>query len=217
MNLSRDKLLLYAVTDRSWLGEDSLETVVEEALKGGATMVLLREKEISHEGMVELARRLKPVCASYGVPLIINDDVQAALEADADGVHVGQEDLGVVEARKLLGPDKIIGASAHNVAEALEAVRQGADYLGSGAVFGSATKTNVSCLPMEELKRICAAVSVPVVAIGGISEKNAGSLAGTGIAGIAVISAIFAAADKREAAARLRATAERLAERREET
>ncbi len=211
MNIRRDELLLYGVTDRSWLKGESLEEAVEAAIKGGVTVIQLREKNCSHEELTEAARRLRPVCAAGGVPLIINDDVQAALEAGADGVHVGQEDMAVAEARKLLGPDKIVGASAHNREEALEAVRQGADYLGCGAVFGSATKKDASVLPMEELKKICAAVSVPVAAIGGISEENCRELAGTGIAGIAVISAVFGKEDKEAAVARLRRLAEEIA------
>lgn len=145
--------------------------------------------------------------------MIINDDVEAALEADADGVHVGQEDMAVAEARRILGPEKIIGASAHNREEALEAQRQGADYLGSGAVFGSSTKKDATTLSREELTAVCRAVSIPVAAIGGITEENCLELAGTGVSGIAVVSALFAAADKEEAAARLRALAEKIAER----
>lgn len=213
MKISPDKLRLYAVTDRTWLGKESLEEAVEAALRGGVTILQLREKRASHEELVKMAMRLKPLCRRYGVPLIINDDVEAALEADADGVHVGQEDMAVAEARRILGPEKIIGASAHNREEALEAQRQGADYLGSGAVFGSSTKKDATTLSREELTAVCRAVSIPVAAIGGITEENCLELAGTGVSGIAVVSALFAAADKEEAAARLRALAEKIAER----
>lgn len=213
MKISPDKLRLYAVTDRTWLGKESLEEAVEAALRGGVTILQLREKQAPHEELVKTAMRLKPLCRRYGVPLIINDDVEAALEADADGVHVGQEDMAVAEARRILGPEKIIGASAHNREEALEAQRQGADYLGSGAVFGSSTKTDATTLSREELTAVCRAVSIPVAAIGGITEENCLELAGTGVSGIAVVSALFAAADKEEAAARLRALAEKIAER----
>ncbi len=213
MKISPDKLRLYAVTDRTWLGKESLEEAVEAALRGGVTILQLREKRASHEELVKTAMRLKPLCRRYGVPLIINDDVEAALEADADGVHVGQEDMAVAEARRILGPEKIIGASAHNREEALEAQRQGADYLGSGAVFGSSTKKDATTLSREELTAVCRAVSIPVAAIGGITEENCLELAGTGVSGIAVVSALFAAADKEEAAARLRALAEKIAER----
>ena len=213
MKISPAKLRLYAVTDRTWLGKESLEEAVEAALRGGVTILQLREKRASHEELVKTAMRLKPLCRRYGVPLIINDDVEAALEADADGVHVGQEDMAVAEARRILGPEKIIGASAHNREEALEAQRQGADYLGSGAVFGSSTKKDATTLSREELTAVCRAVSIPVAAIGGITEENCLELAGTGVSGIAVVSALFAAADKEEAAARLRALAEKIAER----
>ena len=213
MKISPDKLRLYAVTDRTWLGKESLEEAVEAALRGGVTILQLREKQAPHEELVKTAMRLKPLCRRYGVPLIINDDVEAALEADADGVHVGQEDMAVAEARRILGPEKIIGASAHNREEALEAQRQGADYLGSGAVFGSPTKKHATTLSREELTAVCRAVSIPVAAIGGITEENCLELAGTGVSGIAVVSALFAAADKEEAAARLRALAEKIAER----
>ena len=213
MKISPDKLRLYAVTDRTWLGKESLEEAVEAALRGGVTILQLREKQAPHEELVKTAMRLKPLCRRYGVPLIINDDVEAALEADADGVHVGQEDMAVAEARRILGPEKIIGASAHNREEALEAQRQGADYLGSGAVFGSSTKKHATTLSGEELTAVCRAVSIPVAAIGGITEENCLELAGTGVSGIAVVSALFAAADKEEAAARLRALAEKIAER----
>ena len=213
MKISPDKLRLYAVTDRTWLGKESLEEAVEAALRGGVTSLQLREKQAPHEELVKTAMRLKPLCRRYGVPLIINDDVEAALEADADGVHVGQEDMAVAEARRILGPEKIIGASAHNREEALEAQRQGADYLGSGAVFGSSTKKDATTLSREELTAVCRAVSIPVAAIGGITEENCLELAGTGVSGIAVVSALFAAADKEEAAARLRALAEKIAER----
>ena len=213
MKISPDKLRLYAVTDRTWLGKESLEEAVEAALRGGVTILQLREKQAPHEELVKTAMRLKPLCRRYGIPLIINDDVEAALEADADGVHVGQEDMAVAEARRILGPEKIIGASAHNREEALEAQRQGADYLGSGAVFGSSTKKDATTLSREELTAVCRAVSIPVAAIGGITEENCLELAGTGVSGIAVVSALFAAADKEEAAARLRALAEKIAER----
>ena len=203
---------LYAVTDRSWLkGGETLEEAAQAALAGGVTILQLREKHASHGELVAAARRLKPVCEAYGVPLIIDDDVEAVLESGADGVHVGQEDMAVAEARRILGPDKIIGASAHSEAEAREAVRQGADYLGCGAVFATATKNDTTPLSREELRRICRSVEVPAVAIGGITEANCMELAASGIAGIAVVSAIFAAEDKRTAARRLRLLAERIA------
>ena len=190
MNCDRSQLLLYAVTDRAWVGRQSLYEQVESALRGGATMVQLREKQLDAEGILREARELAHLCKQYGVPFILNDNVDLALACGADGVHVGQDDLAAAEARRKLGPDKIVGVSAHNVAEALAAVRDGADYLGSGAVFGSTTKTNVHTLPHETLQDICRAVDIPVVAIGGITKDNLPQLAG-----VALVSAIFAAPD----------------------
>ena len=195
MNCDRSQLLLYAVTDRAWVGRQSLYEQGESALRGGATMVQLREKQLDAEGIFREARELAHLCKQYGVPFILNDNVDLALACGADGVHVGQDDLAAAEARRKLGPDKIVGVSAHNVAEALAAVRDGADYLGSGAVFGSTTKTNVHTLPLETLQDICRAVDIPVVAIGGITKDNLLQLAGTGIDGVALVSAIFAAPD----------------------
>ena len=195
---------LYAVTDRSWLNGQTLYEQVEQALKGGVTLVQLREKGLGAEQFLQEARQIQQLCRRFGVPLIINDSIEVALAVDADGVHLGQDDTNAAQARQLLGKDKIIGVSAHNVQEALQAVQDGADYLGSGAVFGSGTKTNVSTLPMQTLREICSAVPIPVVAIGGITEQNLQQLSGSGIAGAAVVSAIFAQENIEEAAIRLR-------------
>ena len=195
---------LYAVTDRSWLNGQTLYEQVEQALKGGVTLVQLREKGLGAEQFLQEARQIQQLCRRFGVPLIINDSIEVALAVDADGVHLGQDDANAAQARQLLGKDKIIGVSAHNVQEALQAVQDGADYLGSGAVFGSGTKTNVSTLPMQILREICSAVPIPVVAIGGITEQNLQQLSGSGIAGAAVVSAIFAQENIEEAAIRLR-------------
>lgn len=208
-NLKSD-IVLYAVTDRSWLNGDTLYHQVEKAIRGGAGVVQLREKHLNREAFIAEAKEIKKLCHQYQVPLIINDSVEIALEADADGVHVGQDDTDIIEARKRLGPDKIIGVSAHNVAEAVTAWKNGADYLGSGAVFHTGSKDNVTPLDHEELKEICKAVPIPVVAIGGISEQNAMVLSGTGIDGIAVISAIFAKPDIEKAARELRSMAEEI-------
>ena len=188
------------MTDRSWLGNDALPDVVRTLLEAGVTCVQLREKALRPEAFVREARALLPVCHAYGVPLIINDSIEVCLAAGADGVHVGQSDTDVRHARALLGPDRIVGASAHNVQEALQAQQAGADYLGCGAVFGSATKTDAGTLEHSELERICRAVEIPVVAIGGIAADNATQLRGSGICGLAVISALFAAPDKQRAA-----------------
>lgn len=204
MNCSREMMRLYAVTDRSWLNGQTLYEQVEQALKGGVTLVQLREKGLGAEQFLQEARQIQQLCRRFGVPLIINDSIEVALAVDADGVHLGQDDANAAQARQLLGKDKIIGVSAHNVQEALQAVQDGADYLGSGAVFGSGTKTNVSTLPMQTLREICSAVPIPVVAIGGITEQNLQQMSGSGIAGAAVVSAIFAQENIEEAAIRLR-------------
>ena len=192
MKLKREQLKLYLVTDRTWLNPgEELKTRVEMALKAGATMVQLREKQLSFEEYVKEAHSIKKVCRKYQVPFVINDRVDVAMAVDADGVHLGLSDGSLTEARKLLGPDKIIGASAHNVTEALEAERQGASYLGCGAVFGSSTKKDVTVLSKEELKAICHGVRIPVAAIGGINEENISTLSGLGLSGAAVVSAVF--------------------------
>ena len=199
--MNPQQLRLYAVTDRSWLkpGETLVE-VVETMLKAGVTCVQLREKEAEDALILQEAQELKELCHRYGVPFLVNDRPDLAQAVGADGVHVGQEDTGLVEARNLLGANALLGGSAHTVEEALAAQAAGADYLGGGAVFGSGTKHNVSQMSLETLTAICQAVDIPVVAIGGVSLDNLPLLAGTGIAGVAVISGLFAAADKTEAA-----------------
>ena len=202
--LLRDDLLLYAVTDRSWLGEDTLEQRVAEALEGGVTFLQLREKHLTGEELRREARAIQALCAARGVPFVVNDDVDLALELDADGVHVGQEDMEAGQVRAKLGPDKLIGVSAHTVEEALLAQSRGADYLGVGAVFPTGTKQDAGAVTFDTLRAICDAVTIPVVAIGGISGDNVDRLRGSGIAGAAVVSAIFARPDARQAAADLR-------------
>ena len=204
MKFSGTSLRFYLVTDRSWLKPgETLAQQVEQALLGGATMVQLREKTLSREMILAEARELLALCHRFGVPLILNDDPQLALEAGADGVHIGQEDMAYAQARKLLGPDKIIGVSAHNPREALAAQEAGADYLGCGAVFGSSTKDGVQTLTPEGLREICSTVKIPVVAIGGINETNLPQLKGCGAYGAAVISAFFAKENKQMAACQL--------------
>ena len=168
---------------------------MEAALKGGVTCVQLREKALSQEAFLAEALEIRELCSRYGVPFIINDNVDIAIACKADGVHVGQEDMAAAKVRQRVGDHMIIGVSAHSVEEALEAVKHGADYLGSGAVFGSATKTNVQPMSRQTLADICAAVDIPVVAIGGITRENLPRLAGTGVDGVALVSAIFAAED----------------------
>lgn len=201
MKINKEVMKLYAVTDRSWLkpGEE-LTDPVGELLEAGVTCVQLREKDAADELFLWEATALKELCSRYHVPLIINDRPDIALKVRADGVHVGLSDMGIEKARQMLGEGYIIGGSAHNVAEALAAQAAGADYIGCGAVFGSRTKQDATTLPLEELKAICRAVDIPVVAIGGIHTGNFRLLSGTGISGIAVISALFGAKDKAEVA-----------------
>lgn len=210
MNCTAEMLRLYAVTDRAWVGKLTLPQQVEAALKGGATCVQLREKNLADASILAEAREISALCRQYRVPFILNDNVALAAQCGADGVHLGQEDMDPAEARRILGPDAIIGVSAHNVAEAKAAVAAGADYLGCGAMFATTTKTNVTALPKETLRAICAAVGVPVVAIGGISKQNLLSLAHCGEAGVALVSAIFAAEDIEKECRELRRLAAQL-------
>ncbi len=195
MNCTPEMLRLYAVTDRAWVGAQTLPQQVEAALKGGATCVQLREKHLDDAAIRAEALEISALCKQYHVPFILNDNVALAAECGADGVHLGQEDMDPAQARQILGPDAIIGVSAHSVAEAKAAVAAGADYLGCGAMFATTTKTDTTTLPKETLRAICEAVPVPVVAIGGIHKENLLSLADCGEAGVALVSAIFAAKD----------------------
>lgn len=201
--IKREKLKLYAITDSSWLNGDTLAHQVELAIAGGATIVQLREKNKSKEELKDLALEIKSVCNRYKVPFIVNDDVELAKEIDADGVHVGQDDASVKSARQILGADKIVGATAKTIEQAQIAQEQGADYLGSGAVFGSTTKKDALPMTMELLNEICNSVQIPVVAIGGIDATNISQLKGTDIAGAAVVSGIFAQQNIEKAAEQL--------------
>lgn len=193
--MDKRSLRLYAVTDRSWLGDDTLFQAVEKALQGGVTMIQLREKDMEYEAFKEEALQIKDLCKKYQVPFLINDNVELAREIDADGVHVGQSDLEAGRVRELLGPDKIVGVTAKTVEQAQAAQAAGADYLGSGAVFGTSTKKDAKFMELSLLKEITASVEIPVVAIGGITADNAMKLSDTGVAGLAVVSGIFAAED----------------------
>lgn len=207
----RDALRLYAVTDRSWLRGRRFEKVLQEALSaGGITCVQLREKHAAHEEKEALAREAQTLCAQAGIPLLIDDDVELALRIGVDGVHIGQDDVPCAEARRALGDQAIIGVTAKTLEQARKAEAEGADYLGVGAVFPTSTKQDTWTIDHEVLRQICAAVSIPVVAIGGITADNARELAGTGIAGIAVVSAIFAQDDLAGAVKRLSKVAEAL-------
>lgn len=188
-------MLLYAVTDRAWTGRQSLYEQVESALKGGATCIQLREKDLSEEEFLAEAYEISDLCRRYSVPFIVNDNVDIAVACRADGVHVGQEDMEAAQVRRRVGADMMIGVSVHSAEEARHAAKNGADYLGAGAVFSTSTKTDADILPIETLREICAAVDLPVVAIGGIGRGNISQLAGTGIDGVALVSAVFAADD----------------------
>jgi thiamine-phosphate pyrophosphorylase len=206
MKFDKSSLLLYAVTDRHWLSGRRLADDVKEALEGGVTFVQLREKDdmtLPHDEFLKEAKEIQSLCAEYHIPFVLDDDVALAIECGADGVHVGQNDLEAGSVRNMIGPDKILGVSAQTVEEALLAEREGADYLGVGAVFPTGSKDDAEEVSRKTLKSIVQAVSIPVIAIGGITRDNVAELSGSGIAGIAVISAIFAKPDRKEAAADL--------------
>ena len=205
MRIEKEQLLLYAVTDRHWLKEgETLDGPVEQALQGGATLIQIREKELDEASFEREAERLQDLCRNYKVPFIVNDNVELAVRIGADGVHVGQEDMEAGQVRRLIGPDRILVVSAQTVEEALLAEAAGADYLGVGAVFPTGSKDDAIEVPHEVLREICRAVSIPVVAIGGITYENIPELSGSGIAGISVISAIFGQEDIGEATKRLK-------------
>lgn len=195
MRCDRRMLLLYAVTDRAWTGEKTLYQQVEDALRGGATCVQLREKGLDERAFIVEALDMKRLCERYGVLLIINDSVDVALRCGADGIHVGQHDMQAGNVRALVGMNIILGVSVETVRQAVAAENSGADYLGVGAVFASTTKTDAEAVSQETLRDICKAVSIPVVAIGGIQRHNILQLSGTGIDGVALVSAIFGSAD----------------------
>ena len=203
MKLDKCDLLLYAVTDRHWLNGRTLLEVVRESLDGGVTMLQLREKTLEEGAFLEEARALQALCRERHVPFIVNDNVDIARAMGADGVHVGQEDMAAKKARAILGPDKILGVSAHNPEEARKAQEDGADYLGCGAAFVTGTKLDAKPITAEMMKAVTESVEIPVVAIGGITEDNIPKLTGCGLAGAAVVSAIFAAEDPRKASERL--------------
>lgn len=208
MKFSRESLLLYAVTDRTWLNGRNLIDDVKAAISGGASMIQLREKDLSHNDFKAEALDIQSLCKAEHIPFIINDNVVLAREINADGVHVGQSDMEAENVRALIGPSKILGVSVRTVDEALKAELCGADYLGAGAVFHTGSKSDAVDISHDTLKLICSAVKIPVVAIGGISIQNIHELRGSGIAGVAVISAIFAAQDIKAASQELRRLSE---------
>lgn len=212
INCSEKELMLYAVTDRHWLGDETLYDQVKNALDGGATFVQLREKNLDRADFLAEALEIQKLCREYGVPFVINDEVSIAKDIDADGVHVGQSDMGAMDVRKILGPDKILGVSAQTVEQAMIAEKHGADYLGVGAVFATGSKDDADDVSHETLKAICEAVSIPVIAIGGITKDNIFELAGSGICGVAVISAIFGQKDIKKATEELKVSVENMLE-----
>lgn len=210
MNCKKEDLLLYAVTDRHWLGEHTLYDAVEEALQGGVTFLQLREKNTDHRDLIPEAAAIRDLCHRYQVPFVVDDDVDLALEINADGVHVGQDDMEVRDVRAKLGPNKIIGVTAKTVEQALWAQTHGADYIGSGAVFATSSKPDAKPLNHETLQQICKAVSIPVVAIGGVDASNIRQLAGRGVAGVAVIQGIFGQPNIKKAAEQLHELAQNI-------
>ena len=208
MNFDKNSLRLYAVTDRAWVGRQTLCQQVEAALQGGVTCVQLREKHLDRDAFLAEARQICALCRRYGVPFIVNDDLDVTLACGADGIHVGQDDMPAAEVRRRAGRRLIVGVSAHTPEEARLAEAAGADYLGAGAVFGSATKTDASLLTPAGLQAVCAAVHIPVVAIGGVNAGNILQLQGSGAAGAAVVSGIFGAPDITAACRKLRALAD---------
>lgn len=210
MKCKPETMLLYAVTDRMWTGRQTLMEQVESALKGGVTCVQLREKELDDVSFLEEAVEMKKICEKYGVPFIINDNVEVAMKCGADGIHVGQKDMEAGNVRALVGEDMIIGVSAQTVEQALAAQSAGADYLGVGAVFNTTTKLDASEVSFETLKEICNAVNIPVVAIGGISKANMKELSGSGVDGVALVSSIFAAEEIEKECKELRKISEEM-------
>ena len=207
MKCDKKYMLLYAVTDRAWVGKQSLYEQVESALKGGATCVQLREKELNDDEFLAEAVEIGALCRKYSVPFFVNDNVDVAVKCHADGVHVGQEDMAASKVREKIGDGMMLGVSVHTVEEALKAVENGA---GVGAMFSTSTKANADVLPKETLRDICAAVDIPVVAIGGISESNIMQLSGTGVDGVALVSAIFGAEDIESECRTLKALSENM-------
>lgn len=211
MHITGRQLRLYAVTDRAWAADgDAFFRQVEAAIDGGAAVVQLREKHLDGEALLSEAKRFTALCRRKGAVSIIDDDAEIAAKAGADGVHVGQEDLEAGRARRILGPGKIIGVSAHSVEEALQAQAAGADYLGVGAAFATGTKADARPVSPETIRQITAAVDIPVVAIGGVTRDNILRLKGCGLDGVAAVSALFAQPDVRAAAEELLRLAEEM-------
>jgi thiamine-phosphate pyrophosphorylase len=212
LKINKKSLCLYLVTDRAWLKEESLADQIEQAVKSGATFIQLREKKLAPTEFIREAKKIKIIADAYHIPFVINDNIDVAMEIDADGVHVGQNDMNARDVRKMIGKDKILGVSAQTVEQALSAESCGADYLGVGAVFNTNTKLDAQSVSFDILKEITRRVRIPVVAIGGINEKNILKLKGSHIDGVAVVSAILARPDICLATEHLKKLAEELTE-----
>ncbi len=210
LKVDRKTMLVYAVTDRTWLNGQTLENQVEQAIQGGATFVQIREKELDYNAFLEQAQKVKKITDKYHIPFVVNDNVDIAIAIDADGVHVGQKDMEAGQVRQKLGQNKIIGVSVQTVEQALSAQKNGADYLGVGAVFSTSTKLDASEVSFETLQQICSAVEIPVVAIGGINAQNILQLKNSGVDGVAVVSALFAQKEVAQAAKELATLAKQL-------
>jgi len=210
MKCDKQMMRLYAVTDRAWTGEMSLYEQAEIACQNGITCLQIREKDLDGENFLKEAMEIKELCHKYNVPLIINDNVDIAIACQADGVHVGQDDMQAMDVRAKVGEDMIVGVSAHTVEEAMEAEKNGADYLGLGSVFTTSTKLDVDVMSHDTLKKICESISIPTVAIGGINHENVLKLSGSGVDGIAVVSAIFAAKDIAKATKELKELSDKM-------
>ena len=210
MKVDKQSMLLYAVTDRAWLGEQSLAEQVEQTIQGGATFIQLREKNLPYEDFLKEAQQIKKITDAYNIPFVINDNVEVAIACAADGIHIGQDDMDLSTARNMIGDDKILGVSVQTVEQARLAEKGGADYVGVGAVFTTSTKLDATALPLRTLEAICKSISIPVVAIGGINEKNILQLSGSGIDGVAVVSAIFAKQDIKKASQELLALSKQI-------
>ncbi|MFV0498051.1 MAG: thiamine phosphate synthase [Candidatus Fimivivens sp.] len=210
MKIDKSAMLLYAVTDRTWLNGVPLESAVEKVLAAGATFLQLREKDLSDDAFLAEAKKMQPLAQKYKVPFVINDNISVAVQCGADGVHVGQSDIIGRDIRALIGPDMILGISANTVETAIRAEENGADYIGVGAVFSTDTKQDAQTISMQRLREICASVSIPVVAIGGINAQNIQQFSGSGIDGVAVVSAIFAQPDVAAATRALRHLSEKV-------
>ncbi|MDY4414522.1 MAG: thiamine phosphate synthase [Ruminococcus sp.] len=206
MKLSKQNMILYAITDRSWLNGKTLSEEVEKAIIGGATFIQLREKNLNFGDFLNEAIEIRKICNKYKIPFVIDDNVEIAIKSGADGVHLGQNDMSIPQARRILGNNKIIGATARTAEQAIKAEQEGADYIGSGAVFATSTKSDTVPLSYENLCKICSSVSIPVVAIGGINIENVKSLKDGGISGVAVVSGIFKSDDVRKSAFNLKKT-----------